>query len=114
MPDLSCLSNEEQAQFYDTVEHELTVAVRDLVDTIARMDHVQNASQEHFTMPMDCLYELSGLVSQAIQNHTEQVWPTQVPTQYESVDPKQMDQGDQGKLETLYALKKIKDNYYAK
>tara|TARA_R100000306_G_C4369961_1_gene139456 strand:+ start:401 stop:658 length:258 start_codon:yes stop_codon:yes gene_type:complete len=78
MPDLSCLSNEEQAQFYDTVEHELTVAVRDLVDTISRMDHVQNASQEHFTMPMDCLYELSGLVSQAIQNHSKQVWPTQI------------------------------------
>ena len=83
MPDLSCLSNEEQAQFYDTVEHELTVAARDLMDTIDRMDHVQDVARyttdkEHFTMPMDCLYELSGIVSQAIQNHSEQVWPTQI------------------------------------
>tara|TARA_R110000824_G_scaffold3865_3_gene18551 strand:- start:1665 stop:1952 length:288 start_codon:yes stop_codon:yes gene_type:complete len=79
MPDingLSCFSNEEQAQLYDTIEHELTVAVRDIVDTIDRMDHVQDVARsttdkEHFTMPMDCLYELSGIVCQAIMNHSK-------------------------------------------
>tara|TARA_R110000744_G_scaffold178955_1_gene297974 strand:+ start:222 stop:515 length:294 start_codon:yes stop_codon:yes gene_type:complete len=97
MPDL-CLSNEEQAQFYDTVEHELTVAARDLMDTIARMDHVQKASREHFTMPVNCLYELSGIISQALINHTEVLNLRR----------------DQEKLDTLYSLKKIRDNYYAK
>jgi hypothetical protein len=40
------------------------------------MDHVQDVARsttdkEHFTMPMDCLYELSGIVSQAIMNHSK-------------------------------------------
>jgi hypothetical protein len=71
MTDLSRrLSDEEQAQFYDTVEYELSTSVRDLVNTISRMDRVQNADKEHFTMPMDCLYELSGIISQAIVNHS--------------------------------------------
>jgi hypothetical protein len=56
--------------YYDRAEYELTVSIRDLIETVARMDIVQRPGTDLYPMPMHCLYEISGIISQAIFKHS--------------------------------------------
>tara|TARA_R100000963_G_C4625493_1_gene91845 strand:+ start:247 stop:468 length:222 start_codon:yes stop_codon:yes gene_type:complete len=66
----SNLTDEQQATFYDDMERELNISVRDLIHTTAQMTKVQNESREHFTMPMVYLYILLGIIQEAIDQHS--------------------------------------------
>lgn len=66
----SNLTDEQQATFYDDMERELNISVRDLIHTTAQMTKVQNESREHFTMPMAYLYILLGIIQEAIDQHS--------------------------------------------
>ena len=48
--------------YYDRAEYELTVSIRDLIETVARMDIVHRPGTD--------LYEISGIISQAIFKHS--------------------------------------------
>lgn len=59
------------ATYYDRAEYELTISTRDLIETVARMDIVQRPGTDLFPMPMHCLYEIYGIISQAIFKHSQ-------------------------------------------
>ena len=67
--------------YYDRAEYELTVSIRDLIETVARMDIVQRPGTDLYPMPMHCLYEISGIISQAIYKHSR-VRPKQTNVSY--------------------------------
>ena len=55
---------------YEAIEYHLYQITNDLPETCKDMLRVQSKSDEHFQLPMDYLYDIIGLASQAMKVHS--------------------------------------------